>query len=250
MTSESGVFERPSMFPPSPSDDHLRLAFQHERAYETQAASRCWQEVSSGSRFLAASFNTGQRSYGIFRTRPVHERPLYRLGARKLAVLERMLVGQSQKAIAIDLGVGDSCIATLLADCRRRLGVDGRSSSFPLILVLLAQAGAASPSLVWRSEAIEPGEIMLSLPRPNTAPLSVLTRAEREVLSCLIEGRTQQEIARERKACSRTVANQLAAARKKLQVSGRFDLVRLLLSSPVVAAVKHARHEVPRMICA
>ena len=35
---------------------------------------------------------------------------------------------------------------------------------------------------------------------------------------------------------------------KKLHVTGRFDLVRLLLSSP--APVKNARHDVPSMICA
>ena len=249
MSSESGVFERPSAFPVLPTGDQLRLAFHHERAHETQAAARVWQEVFSGARQLASSFNAGPRSYGVLRTRPAQERPHYRIGARKLTILERMLMGESQKAIAIDLGVGDSCIATMLSDCRRRLGVDGRSSSFPLILVLLAQSGSSSPGPLWLSSAHDPTEILVSMPRPSTAPLSVLTRAEREVLSCLIEGRTQQEIARERKACSRTVANQLAAARKKLHVTGRFDLVRLLLSS-AAASVKNARHDVPSMICA
>lgn len=249
MSSESGVFERPGVFSDFATGAELRLAFHHERAHETQAASRFWQEVFSGARVLAASFNLGQRSYGIFRTPPAEERALHRIGARKLAILERMLTGESQKAIAIDLGVGDSCIATMLADCRRRLGVDGPSSSFPLILVLLAQSGAAPPCSLWLSAAPWCGEVLVSLPRPNTAPLSVLTRAEREVLSCLIEGRTQQEIARERKACSRTVANQLAAARKKLHVTGRFDLVRLLLSA-ATASVKSARHDVPDVICA
>lgn len=249
MSSESGVFERPSVLPGFPTGDQLRLAFHHERAHETHSAARFWQEVFSGARFLSSSFNSGARSYGVLRTRPAPERPQYRIGARKLVILERMLMGESQKAIAIDLGVGDSCIATMLSDCRRRLGVDGRSSSFPLILVLLAQSGSASTGPLWLSASSDPAELVVSLPRPNTAPLSVLTRAEREVLSCLIEGRTQQEIARERKACSRTVANQLAAARRKLHVTGRFDLVRLLLSS-ATASVKSARHEVPSMICA
>jgi DNA-binding NarL/FixJ family response regulator len=249
MSSESGVFERASMLPVVPSGDQLRLAITHERAHETQAACHYWQEVFSGARFLVNSFSVGQRSYGTFRTRPLHERPLARIGARKLAILERMLMGESQKAIAIDLGVGDSCIAAILADCRRRLGVDGRSCAFPLILVLLSQSGAGSPSPLWQSAGLEPEEILVSLPRPNTAPLSVLTRAEREVLACLIEGRTLQEIARQRKACSRTVANQLATARKKLHVSGRFDLVRLLLSSPV-PVVARAHHALSSAICA
>lgn len=249
MSSQSGVFERPSVFPIVPAGDEHRLAFHHERAHETQAASRFWQEVSSGARVLTGSFTVGHRSYGIFGTRPAHEREVHRIGARKLAILERMLTGDSQKAIAIDLGVGDSCIATILADCRRRLGVDGRSSSFPLILVLLAQSGAAPPSSVWLSAAPQSGGLLVSLPRPSTARLSVLTRAERDVLSCLIEGRTKQEIARDRKACARTVANQLATARKKLHVTGRFDLVRLLLSS-AAAPVISARHDVPSVICA
>jgi DNA-binding NarL/FixJ family response regulator len=228
MSNDSGVFERPSVFPVVPAGDEVRMAFHHERAHETQAASQFWQEVFSGARVLTASFNLAQRSYGIFRNQPAEARAHHRIGARKLAILERMLTGESQKAIAIDLGVGDSCIATVLSDCRRRLGVDGRSASFPLILVLLAQPGAAPPSSLWLSAGSDRGEVLVSLPRPSTAPLSVLTRAEREVLSYLIEGRSQEEIARGRKACSRTVANQLAAARKKLHVTGRFDLVRLL----------------------
>jgi len=250
MSSDSGVFERPTESPVLPTGDQLRLAFHHDRSHETQTASRCWQEVFSGACFLVGSFTAGGRSYGVLRARPAQERGLYRIGARKLVILERMLMGESQKAIAIDLGVGDSCVATMLSECRRRLGVDGRSSSFPLILVLLAQSGTSSPGPLWSSPLPDPAEVLVSLPRPSTAPLHVLTRAEREVLSCLIEGRSQQEIARERKACTRTIANQLAAARKKLHVTGRFDLVRLLLSTAAAATVKNTRRDVASVICA
>ena len=69
---------------------------------------------------------------------------------------------------------------------------------------------------------------LVSLPRPDAGRLRQLTAAESEVLGYMIEGRSPQEIAELRHARRRTVANQLAAARRKLRVSGRMELVRRL----------------------
>lgn len=59
----------------------------------------------------------------------------------------------------------------------------------------------------------------------TTQELSGLTAAEREVASLLVAGATNAEIARERGAALRTVANQVASILRKAGVSSRYELV-------------------------
>jgi DNA-binding CsgD family transcriptional regulator len=55
-------------------------------------------------------------------------------------------------------------------------------------------------------------------------PLAGLSPAERAVVALALEGLSNREIARRRGSSARTVANQLAAAYRKLGVSGRAEL--------------------------
>ncbi|MEO8874604.1 MAG: LuxR C-terminal-related transcriptional regulator, partial [Polyangiaceae bacterium] len=55
-------------------------------------------------------------------------------------------------------------------------------------------------------------------------PLPRLTEAERDVALALARGLTNAEIARTRNVSPRTVANQVAAIMKKLDVSSRVEL--------------------------
>lgn len=54
----------------------------------------------------------------------------------------------------------------------------------------------------------------------------VLTDAERDVLSRIVDGAANAEIARARGTSVRTVANQVAALLRKLGVGSRYDLIR------------------------
>jgi DNA-binding CsgD family transcriptional regulator len=157
--------------------------------------------------------------------------PHFRLNARASNILERALRGERQKAIAIDLGITDAAVANTLAQCRRKLGFTCRSAELPIAFVLLAQA-AANGRDVRVSAGSAPDELVIGFERLDTSRLRSLTRAEAEVISGLIHGLSQQEIARERKARRRTVVNQLATARRKLPVSGRVELVRFLSQLP------------------
>jgi DNA-binding NarL/FixJ family response regulator len=55
-----------------------------------------------------------------------------------------------------------------------------------------------------------------------------LTSAERQVVSGVLNGRTNAAIAMARRTSSRTVANQLAAIYRKLGVSSRWELTAQL----------------------
>jgi len=59
------------------------------------------------------------------------------------------------------------------------------------------------------------------------AVLAELTRAEREVVALVCEGRSNKEIAACRGTSVNTVGNQLAAIFSKLAVASRFELVEL-----------------------
>lgn len=67
--------------------------------------------------------------------------------------------------------------------------------------------------------------VVLSAPESRDKPaLSVLSEAERAVVLLAAQGLSDDAIARRRKVASRTVANQLASAFKKLGVGSRFEL--------------------------
>jgi DNA-binding NarL/FixJ family response regulator len=59
----------------------------------------------------------------------------------------------------------------------------------------------------------------------STLPEAKLTLAERDVLVGVLAGKSNSEIAAERRTRTRTVANQVASAFEKLGVSSRSELV-------------------------
>ncbi len=68
---------------------------------------------------------------------------------------------------------------------------------------------------------------VLSYPVRLAAPAK-LTAAEREIVERIARGETNADIARARRTSLRTVANQVAALFKKLDVSSRRELVAKL----------------------
>ena len=72
--------------------------------------------------------------------------------------------------------------------------------------------------------------IVLSFPLDASAVPATLTKAERAVALLVLEGRSDAEIAALRGVSRRTVANQLAAVFRKLEVSSRVELAARLRS--------------------
>lgn len=73
--------------------------------------------------------------------------------------------------------------------------------------------------------------LVIELPcEPDDLP-ACLTEVERAVVTLLLEGLSNQEIADARRTCYRTIANQLGAIYKKLGVVSRTELVAMLSAS-------------------
>ena len=72
---------------------------------------------------------------------------------------------------------------------------------------------------------------MIATARPEARLAPVWSPAEFAVVRGLLEGRNYLEIAKTRGTSTRTVANQLAAAFRRLGVSGRGSLLNHVVSS-------------------
>ena len=105
--------------------------------------------------------------------------------------------GASTKVIALELGVSISTVAVYIERAMAKLGADSR------IGVILH----GSEAIRWPSS---------------------MTEAERFVASRALEGKSNAEIAVERRRSVRTVAKQVASAFRKLGVGSRFELAALL----------------------
>lgn len=79
-----------------------------------------------------------------------------------------------------------------------------------------------------------PPVFLFSLDSGSEQRLSELTPAEQEVARGILEGRSNQLIARRRGTSLRTVANQVAALFQRFDVSSRAELVRALEGLPPV----------------
>jgi DNA-binding NarL/FixJ family response regulator len=69
------------------------------------------------------------------------------------------------------------------------------------------------------------GVLVLTLGNPAASvPAANLTRSEQSVVRLVLEGKSNQEIAKDRRTAVRTVANQVASIFKKLGVGSRAEL--------------------------
>ena len=84
-------------------------------------------------------------------------------------------------------------------------------------------------------EAIGDGTKTVSSMRRNEARLSRLTRREREVLSLLVEGYTNKEIAQRINREEITIKTHLKSIYRKLNISNRVQAVRVVFELTWVA---------------
>ena len=70
--------------------------------------------------------------------------------------------------------------------------------------------------------------LIISYPQDRWLLPSALTSAQRDVACAVLEGKTRREVARERGTSTRTVANLLAQAFRRLGVSSRAELAAML----------------------
>jgi len=181
-----------------------------------------WEQLRAGAWVFTDTFSTSQRCYGVLRT-PHHPTAL---SSRKLAVLERMLLGTPAKVVAFESRRSLSSITAAMQDSIRAMGLDCRTSHASVLLSMAATAQlrrelANQRGRLSQLRIDDEDYTLVSACRPDLQFPVELSLAEAAVLRSLIAGSSHAEISGERARSPRTVANQLATAFRKLGVSGR-----------------------------
>jgi len=193
---------------------------------------RLWLELCRGTWRFRDTFPTENRYIALI------EEPCVRfpqpLKACKLGVLKRVLLGETPKAVAIELRMGLSSVAAAIQDCLLGMGIPGRLSQASVLLTMAACAAhrpESSPTLgrLSRVEVNGEGYWVVSVVRPDLVFPVPLSHAEAAVVRELVAGRSHAQISNLRATSPRTVANQLATVFRKLGVSGRGAVVHRLI---------------------
>lgn len=223
----------------------IRLAAIELDASGTRATSLLpfWRDLTQGKSLVADSFFTAERCYLLIAP---HSSQARALETRRLAILEAVLRGAPQKCIAIDHRLAPSTIALHAKLALEKLGVmDRPSRTHPLLMRIARSAskpGEARCSNLYVDASRE--YRVVSMPRPEQYLHTVLPFAEFEVIQSLVEGLSYHDIAERRDTSARTVANQISAVFRRLQVSGRNALVeRLFLDQEARLPRKRATEE-------
>ncbi len=201
-----------------------------------------WHGLVSGVRVIADSFYYGDRLFLVLRKRSDVLLETRAVCGRRLIVLEQALLGKSHKAIAIDLCVSPSAVSNAMREALQAIGWTCAPSKVPLIAVILVHAARdRSFSAGGRMSAL--GDIwdVVSVPRADLHFPVRLPNSVEVVVRHLVEGRTYAEIAQERRVSTRTVANQVAWAYRRLGISGRMALL-VRIATGAFAATDPALH--------
>jgi DNA-binding NarL/FixJ family response regulator len=212
------------------AERRTRAVISDARSEEYVDLGRIWTDLTSGQHQAVDHFSTKGRCY-LLVTQSTRQHVAPRLTPHRLDVLERVLLGHQQKAIASDFNVSPSTIAALASEALHALGLRCGGSQAPLALAMLVHAHRHHVTRLARtSDLVHLGVThqVLSMRNPHESLAKKVSPAEGAVLRLRIDGKSHAEIARCRKASTRTVANQLASASRKLGVSGRSDLLRYL----------------------
>lgn len=170
--------------------------------------------VAGRQRLVSSSLLASGESMFVFETL---DAPVSRCREREL--LAAAARGDSNKRIALELGVAFSTASALMKGALRRLGFSSQRQ-FTSIAAGLRAATGPRRALRIRSRTL----VGFPAQAPQ-AELKRLTRAEREVSELMLRGLTNAAIARARVTSPFTVANQLRAIYRKLGVSSRRELV-------------------------
>lgn len=201
--------------------------------------SKVWSELTLGRAFVIDCFLTEKLCYAVLAPGARSPGSGRKLTSRRVQILERILLGEAQKAVALSLGIAPSTVTLSSAECLSAMGLECSTSRIPMLLTLAAHAHAyGAQHIVGRATTLfrhGTGLLLVSTPRPDEI-LDALTPAEREVARLLTESRPHLEIAGLRGTSARTIANQLAAAFHKLGVSGRSELLSRLCRAAVLSA--------------
>jgi len=198
-------------------------------------AQRCecadiWSQLIRHELEIMLRFTTEDRQFMILGERAAAGPPLK---GRNLTILERFLAGEGRKVISFELSLAPSTVAQVLKAALKGMGLDCAPARTPSQLVLLTHGakGRLPEGALMLAQFEREGQRFWVMNEDVERPLfKGLAPAQRAVLKQLINGRTYGDIAAHRRTSYRTVANQVASACHRLGVSGRSDLLQLLVS--------------------
>jgi DNA-binding NarL/FixJ family response regulator len=220
--------------------DRRAAAIAAERESRDQVPlARVWLELKSGQARIVDGFITEERCYLVLTAPRAYENPCPPKG-RRLFILEGVLCGQSLKTLAFDLCVSPSTVSNEAKLALQQLGLQCTPCKANPLLAVLARAAAQEQlnrcARVGYFSDENRAFRVIATARPEARLAPVLSPAEFAVVRGLLEGRNYLEIAKKRGTSTRTVANQIAAAFRRLGVSGRGSLLNHVVSSPEVFA--------------
>jgi DNA-binding NarL/FixJ family response regulator len=212
---------------PVPLEEAARKALDSARAHPDLAA--VWRDAMDGSLTLRFAGRASGRAYVLLEATGEPCSPSRGLGRVETAVLVRVLCGEQQKRVALELDIACSTASKWFTQALAKLRLSGGPIPLPLVVAAQSWACGQQPPVDARSATFTHDDlklVLLSVPLPRVVDDMGLTGAELEVARLLIEGATRREIAAQRATSQQTVACQLRNIFSKLQVSGRNALIR------------------------
>jgi len=197
---------------------------------ESVALAEVWNELVAERANLVDLFATPDRHFIVLEA-PLPENARPKLARARLEMLERVILGEPQKVVAIDNELSPSTVAAAVTNALRALGMTTVGSRIPLPLALLVHAHRGESSVqTGRVSRFYDGRHLkiISIPRLESELETLLSPAELEVTVLRAEGLSHADIASRRGASRRTVANQVASASRKLGVSGRGNMLKYI----------------------
>jgi DNA-binding CsgD family transcriptional regulator len=156
------------------------------------------------------------------------------LPVRTRRLMENALTASAQKVVGLDEGLAASTVAMILHHGFKTVGLSCIPSRVPFLVAAAAAASVSSlpiPGLERRTERLgDACYVIVTLHHPSYWLRTRLSPGEAHVAALRSEGLSHAEIAELRESSRRTVANQLANAYQKLNVSGRLELMSLLVA--------------------
>lgn len=207
---------------------------------EAASLSALWTELVSGfCRVEQTAFTAQSCSVIVTRGHRLAGDERAPLPARDIQILERSLLEGVRKSVAADFGLCPSSVAEILRRCFLFMGLSCWPSRIPLLIVMAAHAKTLVPASRADKLALAQNQQFLrqsiSAVRPDNELAELLSPAEFAVTRLLVEGHSYAEVARLRHTSRRTVANQLASAFHRLEISGRAELLCLLAKRRAVS---------------